>query len=193
MAVMAQRERPLAIAGGHRLGVGEARGAGGRVPSAPNRPAPPKPLEHRLGEDVRHEPHAAVRARDSLAVHGYDARRLLAAMLQAVETQVGEPRRVGDSGNADDAAHLCRQSPMRRGIAVKYTSRSSPTGRSIVASRNRKRTRPPRSPTVPARWIGTPCSCASAVTAAARSGEHVITARPWDSLESRSRALSCKA
>src|SRR2546430_3332321 len=60
---------------------------------------------------------------------------------------------------------------MRRGNPEKYTSRSRSTGCSTRASRSRTPTTPPRPPTVPTRAIGTLSSCASATTAAARSGE----------------------
>src|SRR6266480_3399624 len=69
---------------------------------------------------------------------------------------------------------------MRWSILEKYTSRRRSTVCSTVASRNSRRTVPPRSPTVPTRWAGTPSSWASAATAVARSGAHVTTARPCD-------------
>src|SRR2546429_3186541 len=66
---------------------------------------------------------------------------------------------------------------MRRDTLEKYTCLRRSTGCSTVASRNRRRTAPPRSATVPNRCAGTPSSCASASAAVARSGWHVTTAR----------------
>src|ERR1051326_7569178 len=75
---------------------------------------------------------------------------------------------------------------MRRGMALKYTSRSRATGSSMLPSRSRMLTGPFGGPTVPIRCALTPSSPASAWTAFARSAGQVITARPWVSLNNSS-------
>ncbi len=49
--------------------------------------------------------HPAMIASDALAIDRHDAGALLSAMLQRVQAEVGEPRRVRNSRDADDAAH----------------------------------------------------------------------------------------
>src|SRR3989441_922176 len=99
------REGPLAVTGEHRLGVGEHGGAGGRVPRVADRDVARQIVQHPFTEDVRDEPHAAVRAGDALTVHRHHPRRLLPAVLQAVEAEIGDAGCVGNAGDADDAAH----------------------------------------------------------------------------------------
>ena len=64
---------------------------------------------------------------------------------------------------------------MRRGIALKYTSRTRAMGSAIAASRKATWNSPSADPTVPARCSSTPCSRANVSTADARSGAQVTT------------------
>src|SRR5262245_36078621 len=123
--------------------------------------------EHRFTKDIGYESHAAMRAGHSGPIDSHHARRLLAAVLQAVEPQICDTGRVGHVRYADDPAHRFGQSPMRRGMALKYTSLRRPTDSSTLPSRSTIRTVPSTGPTVPTRSAGTPNSPASACTAAA--------------------------
>ncbi len=115
VAVVGEGEGALAVTGEDRLGVGEDRGAGRRVPGVTDRHVTGKAGEHRVGEDVGDEAHAAVGAGDAAAVQGDDPGRLLAAMLQAVQSQMGDAGRLGNAGNADDAAHAAVSLPCAGG------------------------------------------------------------------------------
>ena len=93
---MRQAEGTLAVAHQHGLGVRQDGRAGGRVAGVPYRHVARQARHHLLAEDVGDEAHAAVRARRARAVHGDDARRLLAAVLQAVQAEVDLADRVGN-------------------------------------------------------------------------------------------------
>ena len=184
VAVVRERQRTFAVPGEHGLRVREHRRSSGGVAGVTDGDVPRQVGHDALAENVGDEPHTAMGSGHPFRVHRYDPGGLLPSMLQAVEAEVGDSRRVGDAGDTDDAAHRAGQSPMRRGSAVKYTSRSRSTECSMLVSRRRTRTAAPWSPTLPTRHAGTPSSCASAATATARTGEHVTTARPCDSLNS---------
>ncbi len=70
----------------------------------PHRPPPREARQHLVREDLRDVPHAALDVH-ALAVPGADAGALLAAMLQRVEAEIGEIRRVVRVVDAEDAAH----------------------------------------------------------------------------------------
>src|SRR5438309_9415959 len=94
---------------------------------------------------VGHEPHASDAARGAVLVHRYDARGLLTAVLQRVESELGQRDRVGVITNAENAAHRCQSCEseasatscadaardMMRGIASWYASESRVTDASI--------------------------------------------------------------
>ena len=111
VAVVRERERALAIAGENRLRVGDHRRSSGRVTGVTDRHVAGQAPEHGLVENIRHESHAPVRARDARSIDRDHAGRLLAAMLEAVQPQIGDARRVRNARYADDAAHLAINLP----------------------------------------------------------------------------------
>ena len=56
------------------------------------------------GEDVADVPHLAYEAK-ALTVRDHDPGRFLAPVLQGVQPQIGEVRRLGMSVDANDSAH----------------------------------------------------------------------------------------
>ena len=104
VAVVHDADRPHRGLDHDRLGVGDHRRAGGRVARVPHRPPPREARQHLVREDLGDVPHAALDVH-ALAVPGADAGALLAAMLQRVEAEVGEVRRVVRVVDAEDAAH----------------------------------------------------------------------------------------
>ncbi len=105
VAVVREAERALPVSGEHRLRVREHRGTRGGVAGVADGDVARQPGHDLLAENVRDEPHAAVRPCRAGAVHGHHARRLLAAVLQAVEPEIDLTCCVGDAGDSDDAAH----------------------------------------------------------------------------------------
>ena len=85
------------------LGVDDVGGAGGGVAHVADGQMPRQRLQPRLVEDLGHQPHAPVLT-DALAVAGDDAAGLLAPVLQGVEPEEGQPRRLRMAVNAEDAA-----------------------------------------------------------------------------------------
>jgi len=102
---------PFAVAGEHRLSVGEDGGAGGGVAGVADRDVARQIAQDSLIEDVRDEPHAAVGSRHAFPIHSHHPRGLLPPMLQAVETEVCDAGCVGNAGDADDAAHFAVNLP----------------------------------------------------------------------------------
>ena len=102
------RERQGAVRRGPQGGlrIGPVGGARGGVPGVAHGQVPLEGVEGGLVEDLGHEPHVLV-DRDPLAVRGGDARGLLPAVLQRVETVVGQ---LGDvlagSPHAEHAARV---------------------------------------------------------------------------------------
>ena len=99
------RNRDQALGGVHanRLRIQERRIAGRGVARVPDGHAAGKLGQHVVGKDLRDQAHA-FDVGEMLAVGGGDARRLLSAMLQRVEAQVGLARGVGMAVDGDDAA-----------------------------------------------------------------------------------------
>src|SRR5207248_677373 len=75
---------------------------------------------HAFPEHVGNESHAAMRAGDTGAVDRHDARRLLAAMLQTIEAEVGDAGCVGNASYADNATHARSISHASRNSAEIY-------------------------------------------------------------------------
>src|SRR5206468_10608712 len=88
-----------------RLAVLEHGRAAGRVAVVADGEAAAEPRQDLLAEDLRHVAHAAV-ADEGLPVRGHDARRLLPPVLEGVEAQVRERRRLRMAEDADHAALL---------------------------------------------------------------------------------------
>jgi hypothetical protein len=76
--------------------------AGGGVAHVPDAAVAGQRLETRVGEDACTRPIAAV-GEELLPVAGHDARRLLPAVLQRVQTQVGQVGRLFRAENAENA------------------------------------------------------------------------------------------
>ena len=100
---MADGERPARVVDGERLRVLQVRAARGRVADVANRERPRQVPELLLAERVLDEPHGAVRE-ELLPVARDDAGRLLAAVLEGVEPEVGEVGGLGVAVDGEDAA-----------------------------------------------------------------------------------------
>lgn len=85
---------------GERLGFVEADFSGGRVPDVPDGAVAGQPVQDRLGEDFIDFTHAAY-GMQALSVTRHDADGFLPAVLQGIETQVGEPGRFGMPPDAE--------------------------------------------------------------------------------------------
>ena len=88
--VVPEGERPHAVVLEDGLGVVPLVGAGGRVAHVPDRGFALEGLQLLLVEDLGHQAEVPERG-DVAALAGRDARGLLAAVLQRVEREVGEP------------------------------------------------------------------------------------------------------
>ena len=101
------RDRDLAVGAvdQERLRVLQPALTGGRVAGVADRQMPGQPSSARFVERVGDLPH---RPRDAhlAPVGGDDARALLAAMLQRVQAEVGEVRRLGMPEDPEDAAFV---------------------------------------------------------------------------------------
>ena len=109
VAVVGQRDRPAAGVLHDRLGVAPDGRAGGRVARVADRHPAGQRRQLRLVEHLVDEAHVLHRHHPA-AVGDGDARALLAAVLQRVEAEVGEPCDVAVGGadrvvDAEDAAH----------------------------------------------------------------------------------------
>ena len=103
IAVVRDRERTAVGGRAERLRVAQARLAGRRVAHVADRVPARQLAQDLLVEDVGDEAHRAVH--EVLApVRGRDAGALLAAVLERVEAEVGEVRRLGMAVHAEDAA-----------------------------------------------------------------------------------------
>src|SRR5439155_22144265 len=105
VAVVRDRERPLGPLDHERLAVLEHGRAAGRVAVVADGEAAAEPRQDLLAEDLRYVAHAAV-ADEGLPVRGHDARRLLPPVLEGVEAEVRERRRLRMAEDADHAALL---------------------------------------------------------------------------------------
>ena len=91
VAVVGDRDRPARGGRGDRLRVPEVRAPGGRVAHVPDGTMTRQPPQAFRTEDVRHPPHVLLGV-ERRAVGRRDARGLLPAMLQGVETEVRDVR-----------------------------------------------------------------------------------------------------
>ena len=104
VAVVAERDRAVGGRAERRLGVLPGARAGGRVAAVADREVALERRERRLVEDLRDQAHVLV-DQDLAAVADRDAGRLLAAVLQRVEAEVGQLGDVLARGpDAEDAA-----------------------------------------------------------------------------------------
>jgi hypothetical protein len=104
VAVVADGQRAARVVDGEGLGVLDVGAPGGRVADVADGDAPGELGELVLREGVLHEAHRAVRV-ERLAVGRDDAARLLPAVLERVQTEVGHVGRLGMTEDAEDAAH----------------------------------------------------------------------------------------
>ena len=119
VAVVPERDPALAAVVHDRLRVLPLRRAGRRVARVPDRDVAGKRLQLLLVEDAGDEPHLAER-RDPAPVGDGDPGRLLAAVLQRVEAEVGEPRDIAlGRPDTEDPAHQ---------DSLSQAARSSPSG-----------------------------------------------------------------
>ena len=107
VAVMSDGDEALGGVDANGLGVEQCRVAGGGVARVADGHVAGKLGEHVVGEDFRDEAHA-LDVGQMLAVGGGDAGRLLPAMLQCVEAEIGLTRGVGMAVDGDDAAFFAK-------------------------------------------------------------------------------------
>ena len=88
-----------------RLGITQLGAASGGVPRMSNRYRTRQRIQYGGRKDVRYQSHAAMTVRYPTVVHGDDARRFLAAMLQRVEAEIDVLGSVRDVGHAKNATH----------------------------------------------------------------------------------------
>src|SRR5438093_3004143 len=195
-----------------RLGVFQVAGACRGIPVVADRRAAGQAFQPVPGEDIGHQPHALF-PMELLAVVGDDAGAFLATVLQGVQTEIGEVRRLLVPVHADDGAfvmefvggdegaglaHACPPSPVSR------AARSAP--RHIVSSLSHVRSIqmavPPRSSRMEiiSRWPrtnprtehGTPSCLAKASIFSRLAGLTERIIRDWDSPNRRlSRRNPC--
>ena len=121
VAVVAERDRSVARMAHDRLGVLPHRRSRGGVAGVADRDVAGEARQARLVEHLVHEAHVLHR-HHLRAVRDGDPGALLAAVLEGVEAEVGEPGDVavviaGRVVDAEDAAHQAGSSPSARGIA----------------------------------------------------------------------------
>src|SRR3954466_5474500 len=108
VAVVAERDGPVSRGAERGLGVLPGAGPGGRVARVADREVALERVERGLVEDLRDQAHVLV-DQDLPAVADRDAGRLLAAVLERVETEVGQLRDVLAGGpDPEDAAGVLR-------------------------------------------------------------------------------------
>ena len=133
VAVVAERDRAVRGGAERRLRVLPGAGAGGRVARVADREVALERVERGLVEDLRDQPHVLV-DQDLAAVADRDAGRLLAAVLQRVETEVGQ---LGDvlagRPDAEDAARVARA--LFLGVEVVVEATVAPTSARVVHGR----------------------------------------------------------
>ena len=149
VAVVRDRERTVGVFGEQRLSVLQHGRAGGRVAVVADGARPFQPADQFLVENIGDQPRAFV-GQQGPTVGGGDPGRLLAAVLERIERQIGEIGGFGVAVHADDAAFfmeaveapLSHARPFDRGVrhalppdavkarasAVRQRSRSVPTG-----------------------------------------------------------------
>src|SRR5581483_6805580 len=111
VAVVAERDRARAAVVQQRLRVLPAVAAGRRVARVADRDLAAQAGERPFVEHLRHEPEVAERGEPPAFADG-DARRLLPAMLQRIETEVRQPRDVAARrADPEDAAHQSSTNP----------------------------------------------------------------------------------
>ena len=103
VAVVRDGDLPLAAVHRQRLGVAVVRRAGRGVARVADRHVALESLERLALEHLRHEAHSLVYAKLPVRA-GDDARAFLPAMLQRVQSVVGQLRRVRVAVNTEDAA-----------------------------------------------------------------------------------------
>ena len=103
VAVVRDGDQALGRFDADGLGIQQRRVAGGRVARVADGHGAGQLGQHVVGEDLRDQAHA-LDVGQMLAVGGGDAGRLLAAMLQGVEAEIGLAGGVGVAVNGDDAA-----------------------------------------------------------------------------------------
>ena len=91
---MADGDHLTAVLHHEGLGVDEHGGAGGGIAHVADGQMPGEPIQDPGVEDLGHQPQAPVHA-DPFAVAGDDAAGFLAPVLEGVETEIGDPGRVG--------------------------------------------------------------------------------------------------
>ena len=97
VAVVPDRDQRVVARVTHRLRVVPLVGAGRRIPNVTDRPIAREAAQGRLVEDIVHQAELT-EDRDLSPVAGGDAGALLAAVLERVQGEVGEPRDVPPRG-----------------------------------------------------------------------------------------------
>ena len=108
VAVVPDRETARGQVGEQRLDIAQHRLAGGRIAVVADRPVARQAPDHRFVAEVLTHLARSVVAVEPVAVEGDDPRRFLPAMLQRVQAERRERRRVGVIPDAEHAAFLAR-------------------------------------------------------------------------------------
>ena len=117
VAVVGDGDEALGGVDANGLGVEQGRVAGGGVARVADGHRAGELGQHVVGEDFRDQAHA-LDVGQMLAVGGGDAGRLLAAMLQGVEAEIGLAGGVGVAVDGDDAAFFAELGVFLAEIAV---------------------------------------------------------------------------
>ena len=107
VAVVPQRQFSLVAVNQDRLRVHQRRIARRRIPRVPDRRRAPQPRDHLRREYLLHVPQASVECM-SVPSRRSDPRRFLPAMLQRVEPQIGELRRLRMPVHPEHAAVIVK-------------------------------------------------------------------------------------
>ena len=138
IAVMGDRETAAVEFREEWLHVAQDRLAGGRIAHMADRGGAGQVVDGRArGEVIADEAETALRA-EALAIECDDARGLLAAMLEGVQTERRDGGRIRVAENAEDTAFLTQSVGVEIEVVIDIVPRSEPAGHeSVVNGRNR--------------------------------------------------------
>jgi hypothetical protein len=105
VAVVGERDVAAAKPRQHRLGVFDGGGSRGAVARVADGERALEGGDGRAVEAIRDEPHLASRSRVAVVVDRHDARGLLTAMLQRVQSQMDHRGGLGSSADAEYPTH----------------------------------------------------------------------------------------
>ena len=113
IAIVRERDVPIAKACENRLGILDCGRPGRAVPGMTDRNIPFQCRETRRRQSFGNKAHRLEGFSTGLDIHCDDAGRFLAAMLQRIEAEVRERCRLRMSVNSEDAAHMSDSRELR--------------------------------------------------------------------------------